>query len=137
MEDIYKMKKSIFTLTLVSLIFVSSLFSQDEFNFWVSKLKTDKNFQHFIEISNISRQRIEDKYYGDDFQLLKKIEKSCYKDKLTLINCLNKIGFEKSEDFVDNLFAQQAAILAFKKSNPDFMKISPEDQKKLFEKFFK
>ena len=107
---------------------------QKDFSYWDKLLKTDKNFQKFVYYSKISMQRITNNYYGNDFQLIKGMDKNCAKDKPTFINCLNKAGFKKSKEYVDIAFSLQDAMLAFRKANTNFVKLPLETQQKLMVK---
>ena len=130
------MKRLIFSFLLLTVINFSFA-QQKDFSYWEKLLRTEKNFQKFIYYSNISKERAENKFYGDDFRLIRNIDKDCFKNKPSLINCLNKAGFKKSKEFADNSFSQQDAMLAFRKANPEFIKLPQQTQQKLLLKYFK
>ena len=131
------MKKRLFLVFLLLTTICFSYAQQKDFSYWDKLLKTEKNFQKFVYYSKISMQRSANNYYGNDFQLIKGMDKNCVKDKPTFINCLNKAGFKKSNEYVDIAFSLQDAMLAFRKANPNFVKLPLETQQKLMVKNIK
>ena len=118
-----KVKKKLVMVFLLLTTICFSYAQQKDFSYWDKLLKTEKNFQKFIYYSKISMQRSTNNYYGNDFQLIKGIDKNCAKDKLTFINCLNKAGFKKSKEYADITFSLQDPMLAFRKAHPSFVKL--------------
>ena len=132
-----EMKKRLFVVFLLLTTICISYAQQKDFSYWDKLLKTEKNFQKFVYYSKISMQRSANNYYGNDFQLIEDMDKNCAKDKFTFINCLNKAGFKKSKEYADITFSLQDAMLAFRKANPDFVKLPLETQQKLMVKYFR
>ena len=131
------MKKRLLIVFLLLTTISFSYAQQKDFNYWDRLLKTEKHFQKFIYYSKISVQRSKNNYYGNDFRLIKGMDKSCAKDKLTYIKCLNKAGFKKSREYADNIFSMKYAMLAFRKANPDFIKLPLQTQQKLMVKYIR
>ena len=130
------MKRLLFSFLLLATISFSYA-QQKDFSYWEKLLRTEKNFQKLIYYSNINRERVTSNYYGNDIRLIRNIDKDCFKNKPSLINCLNKAGFKKSKEFADLAFLQQDAMLAFRKANPEFIKLPQPTQQKLLVKYFK
>lgn len=109
-----------------------------DFNYWDKLVRTDKNFQKFVSnFKTYNEQTLRTNYYGNDFRLIKKLDKNCAKDKATYINCLNKAGFKKSKELADLTFSMKDAMLAFRKANPDFVKLPQQTQQKLMVKYMR
>ena len=132
-----EMKKKLFVVFLLLTTICCSYAQQKDFSYWDKLLKTEKNFKKFIYYSKISMQRSANNYYGNDFQLIEGMDKNCAKDKFTFINCLNKAGFKKSKEYADITFSLQDAMLAFRKANPDFVKLPLQTQQKLMVKYIR
>ena len=132
------MKKSLLIMFLMCLRIVISYAQQKDFNYWDKLVRTDKNFQKFVSnFKTYNEQALRTNYYGNDFSLIKDFDKNCAKDKATFINCLNKAGFKKSKDLADLTFSMKDDMLAFRKANPDFVKLPTQSQQKLMVKYIR
>lgn len=113
-------------------------FSQtNEYSRWQQKMKNNGHLKEFLRVSIASKNKIDNNYYGNDFNLLKKIDKDCYVSQSKLSSCLKSLGFKKADEYSRDLFARTNSWGLFVKENPGFYKLSKELQLKLLLDFLK
>lgn len=98
-------------------------------------MKNNLYLKEMLNVNEESRIKIENNYYGDDLQLLKKIDKNCYKSEAVLTNCLKSLGFKKAEEYSKSMFLRTSLWSSFLKQNPGFYELEKDIRTKLLKRF--
>ena len=98
-------------------------------------MKTNVHLVEVFKLSEEARIKIQDGYYGNDIQLVKKVDPNCYKSEAQLTDCLKSVGFKKAAIFSNGIFERIKLFSMFIKENPNFYKLDLELRKKLLKKF--
>lgn len=114
---------------------VTTIRYQDDYTIWYKKMKNSLYLKEMLKVGEESKARIENNYYGNDLQLLKKIDKNCYKTETILLNCLKAEGFKKAEDFSKSIFLSSFYWSKFLEQNPGFYKLERDTRLKLLKQF--
>ncbi len=125
------MKFSFLLLFFNILNFNGFSIQQDEYTTWYNKLKSNIYIKEIKKINDNIGVKIRNNYYGNDLQLLKKIERTCFTSESTLENCLKSSGFKQSKEFSHDLFQTIILYSKFTKENPGFYKLSRETRIKV------
>jgi hypothetical protein len=124
-----------FLFFLIFFITVKSFGQQNCYEFWYIKMKTNVHLVEVFKLSEEARIKIQDGYYGNDIQLVKKVDPNCYKSEAQLTDCLKSVGFKKAAIFSNGIFERIKLFSMFIKENPNFYKLDLELRKKLLKKF--
>ncbi len=130
-----RMIKLKFLFFLIFFITVKSYGQQDNYEIWYYKMKTNVHLVEVFKLSEESRIKIQNGYYGNDVQLIKKVDPNCYKSEAQLTDCLKSLGFKKAAVYSNGIFYRIKLFSMFIKENPDFYKLDIELRKKLLKKF--
>ena len=114
---------------------LNSYCQQDEYTIWYNKMKNNNHLKEMIKVNENIRIKLFNNYYGNDLQLLEKIDKNCFKTEIELTNCLKSLGFKKAEDYSKNMFLGTTLWSSFLKQNPGFYDLEKDVRYKLLKQF--
>jgi hypothetical protein len=121
---------------LVTFFVFNSNIQQDDYITWNKKMKNSFYLKEMLKVGEESKARIENNYYGNDLQLIKKVDKNCYKTETDLTNCLKAVGFKKAADFSKSIYLTGFYWSKFLDQNPGFYKLERETRIKLLKQFY-
>ena len=112
--------KFLFTLVISLFIHFQSFSQQDDYIIWNKKMKNSVYLKEMLKVIEQSKIKLENNYYGNDLQLLDKIDKNCFKSETDLTNCLKAVGFKKAQEYSKSTFLWAFYWSKFLKQNPGF-----------------
>jgi hypothetical protein len=124
---------SIYKHLAILLVFLL-LKQEKDYAFYYKHLSNDKDFKVYLRSNIELMSKIENGYYDLKGFDPKRIKKEDLGSTEKYVLALKKQNFKNAEDYARLKFQLQDAVLAFYKNNPEFLKLTIEERKKIFMK---
>lgn len=119
----------------VLLFFVLALSQpRKDYNFFYNNLSKDKDFQVYKSAHVEVLKKVEEWHFDLKGFDPKKLSREDVETEDRFVKALKRQNFKNAEDYARLLFKKRSALLSFYKRNPEFLKLKPEEIKKIFNK---